>query len=107
MPFNLQANLQIEREISRRISIALKERRTLEIIAESFNTLNGRNLQFPNNTVGSAATPAASFRQPRPRRIRDSFSSACVSACRSEARATASTPFGSLSVTVEIRPTAD
>ena len=33
----------------------------LDVIGESFNTLNRTNLQFPNNTFGTGVTPLASF----------------------------------------------
>jgi hypothetical protein len=42
----------------------ITERVRMEILAESFNTLNRINLQFPNNTFGTGAVPAASFGQP-------------------------------------------
>jgi hypothetical protein len=33
----------------------------MELIAETFNALNRTNLQFPNNTWGTGATPLAAF----------------------------------------------
>ena len=42
----------------------LTERWGLETIAESFNTLNRTNFQFPNNIFGTGVTPLATFRQP-------------------------------------------
>ncbi len=36
----------------------------VDVIAESFNTLNRTNLQFPNNTFGSGPVPLATFGKP-------------------------------------------
>ena len=40
------------------------ERASLETIVEGFNVLNRANLQLPNNTFGTGATPLASFGRP-------------------------------------------
>jgi hypothetical protein len=48
--------------LSRRIAVT--DRVTAEILAESFNTLNRTNLQFPNNTFGTGSTPLPAFGQP-------------------------------------------
>ena len=42
----------------------LGERVSLETIVEGFNVLNRANLQLPNNTFGTGATPLASFGRP-------------------------------------------
>jgi hypothetical protein len=39
----------------------LKDHFKVDVIAESFNTLNRTNPQFPNNTFGTGVTPLASF----------------------------------------------
>lgn len=43
---------------------SLGERVSLEAIVEGFNVLNHANLQLPNNTFGTGATPSASFGRP-------------------------------------------
>ncbi|MFY9569876.1 MAG: hypothetical protein WAV20_00580, partial [Blastocatellia bacterium] len=40
------------------------ERLGLEVLAESFNTLNRTNFQLPNNTFGQDVTPVAGFGKP-------------------------------------------
>jgi hypothetical protein len=45
-------------------SFRAQERLALEVLVESFNTLNRANFQLPNNTFGSAITPLASFGRP-------------------------------------------
>jgi hypothetical protein len=42
----------------------LTERVGLEITAEGFNLFNRANLSIPNNTIGTGATPLATFGQP-------------------------------------------
>ncbi len=42
-------------------SFAFGERSRLEVLAESFNTLNRVNRSVPNNTFGQGATPLAAF----------------------------------------------
>jgi hypothetical protein len=42
----------------------MTDRVTAEILAESFNTLNRTNLQFPNNTFGTGPSPLPAFGQP-------------------------------------------
>lgn len=42
----------------------LHEKMQLEMIVEGFNVLNRANLQLPNNTFGSSATPSSTFGQP-------------------------------------------
>jgi hypothetical protein len=42
----------------------MKENVGLEVIAEMFNALNRTNLQFPNSTWGTGATPVATFGKP-------------------------------------------
>ena len=42
----------------------VRERIGLELMAEVFNALNRTNLQFPNNTWGTGATPVATFGKP-------------------------------------------
>ncbi|OFV99406.1 MAG: hypothetical protein A3F68_04470 [Acidobacteria bacterium RIFCSPLOWO2_12_FULL_54_10] len=49
----------LDLRLSRRFSIT--EKVGLEFLAESFNTLNRTNLQFPNNVFGAGITPLASF----------------------------------------------
>ncbi|HZS03778.1 MAG TPA: carboxypeptidase regulatory-like domain-containing protein [Blastocatellia bacterium] len=48
--------------LSRRIRFT--ERCGLEVIAEGFNLMNRANLQLPNNTFGTGATPNATFGRP-------------------------------------------
>jgi hypothetical protein len=48
--------------LSRKIHVT--EKTSAEIIAESFNVLNRTNLQFPNSTWGTGATPNATFGLP-------------------------------------------
>lgn len=52
----------LDLRLSRRFHFT--ERLGLEVIAESFNTLNRANLQLPNNTFGTGATPLPSFGRP-------------------------------------------
>jgi hypothetical protein len=40
------------------------ERTNLEVIVEGFNVLNRANLQLPNNTFGTGASPLPSFGRP-------------------------------------------
>ncbi len=42
----------------------IKDRVSVEALAESFNTLNRANWQLPNNIFGAGATPLASFGRP-------------------------------------------
>jgi hypothetical protein len=44
--------------------IALRDQVKMEVIAESFNAFNRRNLQFPNNTFGAGSIPLPTFGQP-------------------------------------------
>jgi hypothetical protein len=48
--------------LSRRIKFT--ERYGLEVIAEAFNLFNRVNFQLPNGTIGTGATPNATFGQP-------------------------------------------
>jgi hypothetical protein len=59
-PQTLGASLDLR--LSRRFR--LNERLQLETLIEGFNVLNGANLQLPNNTFGTSATPLPSFGQP-------------------------------------------
>lgn len=52
----------LDLRVSRRFR--LTERIQLETLVEGFNVLNRANLQLPNNTFGSGATPPATFGQP-------------------------------------------
>ncbi len=52
----------LDMRLSRRFRIT--EHLTLDLTADGFNLLNRANYSVPNNTFGSAATPAATFRQP-------------------------------------------
>jgi hypothetical protein len=52
----------LDLRLSRRFHLG--ERANLETIVEGFNVLNRANLQLPNNTFGTGATPNASFGQP-------------------------------------------
>ena len=52
----------LDLRLSRRVRVT--ERVTAEVLAESFNTLNRTNLQFPNNTFGPGPTPLPTFGQP-------------------------------------------
>ena len=52
----------VDLRLSRRF--ALGERVNLETIVEGFNVLNRSNLQLPNNTFGTGATPRATFGRP-------------------------------------------
>jgi hypothetical protein len=56
------SSASLDLRLSRRFD--LRENLKIEMIAESFNTLNRANLQFPNNTFGAGATPFASFGKP-------------------------------------------
>jgi hypothetical protein len=44
--------------------VALTERVGLETMVETFNAFNRTNLQFPNNTFGTAVTPLPAFGRP-------------------------------------------
>jgi hypothetical protein len=52
----------LDLRLSRRFHLG--ERVNLETIIEGFNVLNRANLQLPNNTFGTGATPNASFGRP-------------------------------------------
>lgn len=52
----------LDLRLSRRFRVT--ERFELETIAEGFNVLNHANLQLPNNTFGTGATPLATFGRP-------------------------------------------
>jgi hypothetical protein len=52
----------LDLRLSRRLRFT--ERLGLEVIAESFNTLNRANLQLPNNTFGAGTAPLPAFRRP-------------------------------------------
>jgi hypothetical protein len=52
----------LDLRLSRRFGFG--ERMNLETIVEGFNVLNRANLQLPNNTFGTGATPLASFGRP-------------------------------------------
>jgi hypothetical protein len=52
----------LDLRLSRKLS--LTEQLRMEILAESFNTLNRTNFQFPNTTFGTGATPLAAFGRP-------------------------------------------
>jgi carboxypeptidase family protein len=52
----------LDLRVSRRFK--LTEGVDLQLLAEGFNVLNRSNLGLPNNTIGSAATPLPTFRQP-------------------------------------------
>jgi hypothetical protein len=52
----------LDLRISRRFRI--RDRVDLEVLAESFNTFNRTNFQFPNNTFGTGTTPLATLGQP-------------------------------------------
>ena len=52
----------LDLRVGRRFSLG--ERVSLETIVEGFNVLNRANLQLPNNTFGTAATPNATFGRP-------------------------------------------
>lgn len=52
----------LDLRLSRRFRVT--ERFELETIAEGFNVLNHANLQLPNNTFGTGATPNATFGRP-------------------------------------------
>ena len=49
----------LDLRLSRRFTLG--ERLKLETIVEGFNVLDRANLQLPNNTFGTGATPPASF----------------------------------------------
>jgi Carboxypeptidase regulatory-like domain len=53
------ASASLDLRLSRRFD--LRDHFKLDVIAESFNTLNRTNRQFPNNTFGTGASPVASF----------------------------------------------
>jgi hypothetical protein len=53
------ASASLDLRLSR--TFRLGERSTMELIAESFNVLNRTNLQFPNSTWGTAASPLPAF----------------------------------------------
>jgi Carboxypeptidase regulatory-like domain len=55
-------NSSLDLRVNRKI--ALSDRVNMEVIAESFNAFNRRNLQFPNNTFGSGSVPLSTFGQP-------------------------------------------
>ncbi|HSO75904.1 MAG TPA: TonB-dependent receptor, partial [Blastocatellia bacterium] len=52
----------LDLRLSKRFRIT--ERLGIEVLAESFNTLNRTNFQLPNNTFGSGVEPLLSFRRP-------------------------------------------
>ncbi|HSF25202.1 MAG TPA: hypothetical protein VLE20_13335, partial [Blastocatellia bacterium] len=52
----------LDLRLSKRFRIT--ERLGLEVLAESFNTLNRTNFQLPNNTFGPGVQPLPSFRRP-------------------------------------------
>jgi hypothetical protein len=52
----------LDLRLSRRFHVG--ERANLETIVEGFNVLNRANLQLPNNTFGTGATPGAGFGRP-------------------------------------------
>jgi hypothetical protein len=52
----------LDLRLSRRFSVS--ERMKLETVVEGFDVLNRANLQLPNNTFGTGATPPASFGRP-------------------------------------------
>ncbi len=52
----------LDLRLSRRFGFG--ERASVETIVEGFNVLNRANLQLPNNTFGTGATPLASFGRP-------------------------------------------
>jgi hypothetical protein len=52
----------LDLRLSRRVRVT--DRVTAEVLAESFNTLNRTNLQFPNNTLGLGPTPLPTLGQP-------------------------------------------
>jgi hypothetical protein len=52
----------LDLRLSRRFG--LNEHVSVEALAEGFNVLNRANLQLPNNTFGTGATPLASFGRP-------------------------------------------
>lgn len=52
----------LDLRVSKRYRVT--ERLGVEVIAESFNTLNRSNYQVPNNNFGSGALPPESFRRP-------------------------------------------
>jgi hypothetical protein len=52
----------LDLRLSRRFR--LKDRRNLEVMVESFNTLNRTNFQFPNATFGTGTTPLPAFGRP-------------------------------------------
>ena len=54
--------LALDLRLSRTFHV--RERFTIQALAESFNTTNRANYQVPNNIFGAGATPIATFRQP-------------------------------------------
>src|SRR6185436_17788555 len=52
----------LDLRLSRRFR--LSESVTFEALVEGFNVLNRANLQLPNNTFGTGATPSLTFGQP-------------------------------------------
>jgi Carboxypeptidase regulatory-like domain len=52
----------LELRLDRRFD--LRDHFKVDVIAESFNTLNRTNLQFPNNTFGTGPSPLAPFGKP-------------------------------------------
>jgi hypothetical protein len=54
--------VSLDLRVSKRIRFS--EHAALEVLAESFNTLNRTNFQIPNNTFGTGPVPLASFGRP-------------------------------------------
>ncbi len=52
----------LDLRLSKRFRVT--ERLAIEVLAESFNTLNRTNFQLPNNTFGPGVEPLPSFRRP-------------------------------------------
>jgi len=55
-------SVSLELRLDRRFD--LRDHFKVDVIAESFNTLNRTNLQFPNNTFGTGPSPLAPFGKP-------------------------------------------
>jgi hypothetical protein len=55
-------SFSVDTRVSRRF--ALTDRVSLEALAEAFNAANRANWQFPNNIIGTGATPLPSFGRP-------------------------------------------